>query len=70
MVLFFRLFLCRCDDERDEMVYVAVVPEVYDETVGFVFPAFEFAVYCFVCFVFVKVAVGVGCDGESVVFCR
>lgn len=27
----FRLFLCRCDDERDEMVYVAVVPEVYDE---------------------------------------
>ena len=52
------------------MVYVAVVPEVYDETVGFVFPAFEFAVYCFVRFVFVEVAVGVGCDGESVVFCR
>ena len=64
-VLFFYL-----DHQRDEIVGMAVVPEVDDEGLVLGGPAFEFAVDLFGRFVDVEVAVLVGIDLAAVVFSR
>ena len=64
------LFLICFDHQRDEVVGVAVVPEVDDEGLVLIGPAFELAVYFFGRFVDVEVAVLVGIDFAAVVFGR
>ena len=63
------LFLCDLHYHRNEVVGAAVVPEVDDEAVSFVFPSLESAVDFFAGGIHIEIAVLVGFDGEALIFC-